>query len=127
MALKGGKSFERLQEIHPKLQMLVDYVAKREDFYITCGKRDKKEQERLFELGKSKTLNSKHLEQADGYSWAVDVAPCVDNTIRWEDISSFIGVIGAFKIAAKMYNIKIRCGADFPTWKDYPHIELVEG
>lgn len=127
LSLKGGKSFVRLEEIHPKLQMLVDKVAQQHDFYIVCGKRTMAEQVRFVELGKSKTLNSKHLEQPDGFAWAVDVAPDQpDGKIDWEDIQSFIALIGAFKFAAKVYDIKIRCGADWERFRDYPHIELVE-
>jgi len=125
------KSKTKLETAHPDLQRLFQEAIKHIDITIIEGVRSLEKQEELVRTGKSKTMKSKHLKQADGYSHAVDVMPY---PIRWELDSRnymFIGFIRG--LAAKM-GIKIRCGADWDgdfeskdqTFHDIPHVEIID-
>ena len=68
------KSLDKLNTCHPDLQKILKEAIKHYDVTIIEGVRALSRQEELVRTGKSKTMNSKHLPQADGYSWAVDCA-----------------------------------------------------
>lgn len=74
------------------------------DFGISQGLRTLEEQKKMYKLGASKTMNSKHL---DGR--AIDVFAYVDGAARWE-IEYYIKIAEAFKRAAEGQNIGIRWG-----------------
>ena len=118
----GNKSKEKLSECDTRLQKLCEKMLERSDFdmTITCGHRNKEEQEKAFDEGKSKAHfgQSKHNFYP---SKAVDICPypiCWELTdIRWHKM------VALAYDTARILNIKIRCGAFF-SFKDYPHIEL---
>lgn len=74
------------------------------DFSVTCGLRTEQEQQDLFDLGKTWTLDSKHLTGD-----AVDIAALVDGDVNW-DIRYYCQVADAFCCAAKELNTSIRWG-----------------
>ena len=118
----GKKSLERLNECDVRLQALCEKMLSRSDFdlTITCGYRNKEEQEKAFKEGKSNA----HFGQSKHNcfpSKAVDICPY---PIKWdkEDIRWHKMVALAYD-TARLLNIKIRCGAFF-SFEDYPHIEL---
>lgn len=118
----GKKSLERLSECDIRLQALCKKMLERSpfDLTITCGHRNKEEQEKAFKDGKSKA----HFGQSKHNSFpskAVDICPY---PIKWdkEDIRWHKMVALAYD-TARLLNIKIRCGAFF-SFEDYPHIEL---
>lgn len=82
----GSKSMERLQGVHPKLAGVVEHAIaiSGQDFTVQEGLRSPARQRALVASGASKTLNSKHLEQPDGFGHAVDLVPWIDGTPRWE-------------------------------------------
>jgi hypothetical protein len=75
-------------------------------------------------------MNSKHLVQPDGWSWAVDVAAY---PIQWNNASRNYMLTGFVRGVAATAGIQIRCGADwdgdFDTkdqhFNDLVHFELV--
>ncbi|SMF70489.1 endolysin [Allosphingosinicella indica] len=55
-----------------------------QDFSVHDGLRTEAEQRALMKSGASKTMNSKHLPQADGFGHAVDLVPFINGKLRWE-------------------------------------------
>ena len=110
----SNKSLEKLASVDVRLQTLAKKVLEITpiDFAITCGSRNKAEQEQLVKEGKSKTLNSKHL-----VGKAIDIMPCKEKYTQAKDI--FI-LVGLFIAVAKQLNINIRVGAlwDYNSTKD---------
>lgn len=118
----GNKSLKRLSECDIQLQNLCQKMLERSDFdmTITCGHRNKEDQEAAFNEGRSKA----HFGQSKHNSYpskAVDICPCPINwsldDIRWHKM------VALAYDTARQLGIKIRCGAFF-SFKDYPHIEL---
>jgi len=127
------KSSDRLSTCHPDLQKIFNEAIKHMDITILEGVRSKERQEELVRTGKSKTLDSRHLKQDDGYSHAVDASPY---PINWSDekhnMNRWYMFVGFIKgLAAKM-DIDIRCGGDWDgdgttsdqTFHDLPHFEI---
>jgi D-alanyl-D-alanine carboxypeptidase. len=115
----GLRHEERLNGVREELCRVIRRAAELTEFDITVaeGLRSKGRQQQMFEQGKSKTLNSKHLTGE-----AVDIYPLTDDhkAIAW---GNFPAMISAVKQAAYEFGISIECGAD---WKmrDCPHVQL---
>jgi len=124
------KSREKLETCHPDLQRLFNEVIKHVDCTILEGVRTKERQEDLVRTGRSKTMNSKHLDKGDGYSHAIDVSLY---PIVWDQPEKFIAFSFFVKGIATSMGIKIRLGVDWDgdfditehNFFDGPHIELV--
>lgn len=114
-----AKSLNRLNGVDKRLVNLAKQVAKITPirFQITEGIRTKERQEQLVKEGKSKTLNSKHLQ-----GLAVDIMSCKEGYSQAKDI--FI-LVGLFIAVAKQLNINIRVGAlwDYNSTKDNNFID----
>lgn len=114
-----AKSLNRLNGVDKRLVDLAKQVAKITPirFQITEGIRTKEKQEQLVKEGKSKTLNSKHLQ-----GLAVDIMSCKEGYSQAKDI--FI-LVGLFIAVAKQLNINIRVGAlwDYSSTKDNNFID----
>lgn len=132
----SAESLAKLNTCHPDLQRLFKEVVLAFDCTVVQGVRTEQEQFQLFADGKSKTLQSKHLAQWDGFAHAVDVVPF---PVDWEDrerMAAFGGYV--LGIAAKQ-GIPVRWGNawkyprnDDISWaivetsfRDLPHFELV--
>lgn len=123
------KSLERLNTCHPDLQRICRELIKIMDVTILEGIRTKEQQLEYFRIGRSKTKNSKHLKQQDGYSHAVDLAPW---PIDWNDRERFIYMQGMIRGIAQQLGIEVRSGIDWDSdgnikdhnFFDGPHIEL---
>jgi len=132
MASFGKTSRQRLVGVHPALVKILLDVVQIYDITIppNGGSRTEEQQADLVASGKSKTLNSKHLIQDDGYSHAVDVIPY---PVDWDDSNRFFFMAGAIMMAAKRSGIKVKWGHDWDmdmdfddqTFNDSPHFELV--
>lgn len=109
--LLGVKSIQRLQGAHPKLEAVVRMAIKRtsQDFTVQEGLRSSARQKILVASGASKTLNSKHLEQPDGFGHAVDLVPWIDGTARWE-WGPIYHIASAVREAAIMLGTPVRWG-----------------
>lgn len=128
----GIKSQTLLKQAHPDLQRLFNRVNEIVQCSILSSGRDLLEQQGLVTKGLSKTLDSKHLIQPDGFAHAVDVAPDPVDFDRKDynlDLIYFSGIV--MGIAHSM-NIRIRCGCDWnrnnqvadEKFKDLDHFEL---
>lgn len=82
----GPKSLNELQGVHPKLAAVVNRAIhySKVDFGVHDGLRTKAEQAEYVRTGTSRTMNSKHMAQADGFSHAVDLVPFINGKLRWE-------------------------------------------
>lgn len=82
----GLQSLKNLQGVHPHLRGLVSQAIAitTQDFSVTAGVRTLEQQKEYYAKGTSKTLNSKHLLQSDGYSHAVDLVPYVNGELSWD-------------------------------------------
>lgn len=116
----GTRSLSRLEGVHPDLVRVVKKAAAMSslDFTVLEGLRTLARQKQLFELGATTTMKSRHL---DGH--AVDLAPMVGGTIRWDwPLYGQLAVI--VKEAAKAEKVPIEWGGDWRTFKDGPHWQL---
>jgi len=129
MAKFGKRSIERLEGVHP---LLVDWcfeLVTIMDCSVISGVRSLTTQREYVALGVSKTMNSMHLIQPDGYGHAVDLAPY---PIDWAKLRSFDLLAGVgLGLAAKM-GINIRWGGDWSqdmdvydqSFNDVGHFEI---
>lgn len=117
---------QRLERVHPDLVRVVERAAKnyRGKFMVVEGVRTIEAQRANVAKGVSKTMNSKHLPQADGYAHAVDLAPLVNGGIPWSDKSQFKAVADCMKVAALDLGVKIEWGGDWKSFYDGPHFQL---
>lgn len=123
------KSLAKLETCHPDLRRLFHEVIKNVDCTIIEGVRSEQTQIEYVRTGKSKTMNSKHLEQADGYSHAADVMVYPIDWNNWKRNYLFAGYV---KGIADKLGIDLRMGSDWdgdmdPTdqsFHDLPHFEL---
>lgn len=116
----GQRSLSRLEGVHPDLVRVVKKAATMSslDFTVLEGLRTEARQKQLYDQGATKTMNSRHIT-----GHAVDLAPMIGGTIRWDwPLYHQLAVI--VKDAAKAENVPIQWGGDWRTFKDGPHWEL---
>ncbi len=108
----GSRSEGELVGVHPKLVAIVRRALEvtQIDFAVIDGLRTIEQQNEYVRTGASKTMASKHLPQADGFSHAVDLVPCVFGKPRWEWPLIF-QVAAAVKQAAIEQGVPITWGA----------------
>ena len=82
----GSKSKAELKGVHPLLIELVNRSIEitEQDFSVHDGLRTEAEQQEYVRRGVSKTMNSKHRVQKDGFGHAVDLVPYINGKLRWE-------------------------------------------
>lgn len=123
------KSKDKLATCHPNIQKICNELIKIMDVTVLEGVRTKEQQEEYVRTGKSKTMNSKHLKQQDGYSHAVDLVPY---PIDWSDTKRFAYMQGMVRGIALQLGIEVRSGIDWDsdgqlkdhTFFDGPHFEI---
>lgn len=143
------KSEERLAGVHPALVKVTRRALELSgvDFTVAEGLRGLETQQKYVASGASRTMNSKHLKQADGWGHAVDLYPMAykkvgnigsepqykltvinDWTVDWlppeKSKAAWAEVARAMKAAAAELNVKIQWGGDWLKFKDGPHYEL---
>ena len=109
----SSRSRGKLEGVHPDMVAVVERAIEltKVDFGVTYGVRTLEEQKRLYESGRSQTMNSKHLLQDDtSYSHAVDVVAYDGSDVVWE-INVYDDICDAFKKAAEMHGVSIKWGA----------------
>lgn len=132
----SNRSKKKLMDVHPNLVKIVELAIEKyakNDFTVVEGQRNLEKQKENYVKGVSKTLKSKHLQQSDGYSHAVDLAPLINGQIPWNNKAKFKELANAMFEASKELNIKIRWGGDWnqngdsndEKFYDGPHFELV--
>lgn len=121
MAYKLSKrSKGRLEGVHPDLVNVVHLaIATTEvDFAVIEGVRSLDRQHQLYNEGKSKTLNSRHLT-----GHAVDLMAWVNGGGSW-DWEYYHKIADAMKAAAKELDVDLEWGGDWKSFKDGPHFQL---
>lgn len=119
----SARSESRLIGVHEDLVRVVRRALELTpvDFVVVEGRRSKTRQLELVKAGASQTMNSRHLT-----GHAVDLAPFIDRTVRW-DWPPFHQIAAAMKQAAAELEIPIVWGGDWKSFKDGPHFELERG
>jgi predicted chitinase len=121
----SARDKDYLKEVHPDLAKVFELAAEKSDFKwrITEGVRTLERQKKLKAAGKSKTLRSRHLKAANGYSHAVDIVMYKGSKITW-DKASYVKASKVIKEAAKELNIPVEWGGDWKSFFDGPHFQL---
>lgn len=111
------RSKNNMVGIHPDLRQVADLALALtdRDFIVTEGLRTPERQKELVKESKSKTMNSAHLT-----GHAIDIVPY---PVSWNP-KDFEPVIAAFRRAADHLGILVEFGADWVSFKDWPHIQL---
>ncbi|CUW38799.1 Conserved protein of unknown function [Magnetospirillum sp. XM-1] len=128
----GRVSLERIATCDYRLQEVLSEAIKDcpIDFGITCGHRDKAEQDRCCAQGLSKTPwpTSKHNAMPSN---AFDFVPFVDGKAVWNDVQAFKDIAHHILMTADRLGIALRWGGDWncngladEKFIDMPHIEL---
>ena len=116
------QSKDNLIGVHPDLVAVAYAAIERVDFSITEGVRLIARQRELVKDGKSWTMNSMHLVQADGYARAFDFIPYPFKS--WDDLMSFANVIMVLGEEASRLGVPLRFGANWTKTRDFPHVEM---
>lgn len=113
-------SLTKLGLVHPDLQKIMNLAVKKSPLGLLVleGMRTVERQRVLFLHHATTTMHSRHLT-----GHAVDVAPLVGGTVRW-DWPLYYQIAPVIKAAAKELNIPIEWGGDWKTFKDGPHWQL---
>lgn len=79
-------SLERLAYLKPELRRCVELAIgySEVDFGVNQTIRSIAQQKEAVAKGNSRTMNSKHLKQSDGWAWAVDLVAYVEGKISWK-------------------------------------------
>jgi len=119
------KSLAKLSGAHPDLQKVIKRAAVLSpiDFTVLEVLRTVARQKELVAKGASKTMKSRHLPGADGFSRAVDIAPLDGGQVSWA-WPTYFKLAPIIKQAAKDVGVPIEWGGDWRTFKDGPHWQL---
>lgn len=114
------RSKAALEGVHPDLVRVVNQAIKttKVDFVVTEGLRSRQRQRELVAKGASQTMRSRHIT-----GHAVDLAPWVAGSVRW-DWPLFYQLANAMKNAAAELDVDLEWGGDWQTFKDGPHFQL---
>jgi len=116
----SARSLRRLTGVNPDLIAVVMRAINITpvDFTVLEGVRSGARQRWLFDHGKSKTLNSRHLT-----GHAVDLGVWRDGAVVW-DWPDYRRLASAMKKAARCENVPLEWGGDWRHFKDGPHFQL---
>lgn len=130
----SDKSIAKLKGVHPDLVYILKIAIESGiiDFSVSEGVRTIETQKEYVAKGVSKTLNSKHLIQPDGYGHAVDLYPYPIDMVKVnkgnaQEVAKFGVLAGVIKSVAKNKGIDIIWGGDWKSFVDMPHFELRKG
>lgn len=128
----SSTSLNRLMQCHPKLVELMMEAVKHVDIGITCGHRNKADQDACFARGVSKLKfpASKHNALPSN---AVDFVPFLDGKPAWNNKELVCNIAYFIKGIAVTKGINVRLGCDWNNsftssdekFLDAFHIELV--
>lgn len=97
----GTASKAELASVKPELKRCVELAIGYSpvDFRVNQGLRTVEEQRRAVAAGNSRTMRSKHLPQADGKAWAVDLVVLTNGVVDWT-FEKYAGIAFAMDKAA---------------------------
>jgi peptidoglycan L-alanyl-D-glutamate endopeptidase CwlK len=118
----SSRSRANLRGVKPEIVAVTFLALKLSwfDFVVINGRRSIEEQQYYFDAGVSKTMNSKHLVQTDGFAHAVDIIPCGFKTFNDITEEAWVNINIAMKAAGDKLNYPIHNGFDLWNW-DKPH------
>lgn len=107
----GGRSLAELEGVHPSLVAVVKRAIEitEQDFSVHDGLRTVAEQREYVRRGVSKTMNSMHMKQPDGFGHAVDLVPYINGQLRWEWKPIFVIAV-AVRQAAEEQGVSLTWG-----------------
>lgn len=107
----GTASEAHLVGVHPDLVRIARHAiaVSTQDFTVLEGLRSIEQQRINVAKGVSKTMDSKHLKQTDGFGHAVDLVPVLGGKPRWE-WPLIYPVALAMHNAAMAENVNLRWG-----------------
>ena len=116
------RSRENLKGVKPEIVAVIFLALKLSeiDFAVIDGGRSLEEQQYNYQTGVSKTMDSMHLVQEDGFFHAVDLMPCGFKTFDAITNEAWCKVNKAVKEASEILNYPIDNGFDMWGW-DKPH------
>jgi len=123
------RSIERLAGVHQDLVRVVRgaILHSKIDFAVVEGLRTLARQREYFDLGKTRTMRSRHLT-----GHAVDLVPLVDLDgdkdleASWER-AHFFPIVDAMRASAAAAGVLIEWGGDWKDFVDMPHWQLPWG
>lgn len=150
--LFSQKSIDIIKTCHPDIQTVIFDIGSRMNCTPLEGIRTLEKQKDYFARGVSRTMDSKHLAQSDGFSHAIDIVPypiiwpserkasasslelSTWITDHWKDMSRLYYFSGMVLECAYKNGIKLRHGGDWDgdldlkdqSFYDLPHFELIE-
>lgn len=121
----SSRSLSRLEGVHPDLVKVIERAIELTpyDFGVLEGVRTIETQREYYRKGKSQTLDSQHLPQADAFGHAVDLYVLVNGEVTWEH-KYFRKVVQAVFTAAIELGVQVSAGALWRDFLDSPHIQL---
>lgn len=107
----GKASLQRLAGVHPDLVAVVQRAIEitPQDFTVMEGVRSVEAEKTNVAKGVSRTMNSKHLIQPDGFGHAVDLVPWINGAADW-DWDGCYAIAAAMRAAADGLAVKMRWG-----------------
>lgn len=120
------RSLNNLKGVHPLLVDIAHEALKRVpyDFIVTEGLRTRARQAELLAQGKSRTMNSYHLPQADGYGHAIDIAVIPPaGGVTWE-FGYYKANADVFLKIAAAKGVQLTWGGSWKNFIDSPHFQL---
>lgn len=119
----GERSLAELEGVHPSLVSVVKraITLTKQDFSVHDGLRTIAEQREYVRRGVSKTMNSMHMKQPDGFGHAFDLVPYINGQLRWEWKPIFV-IAAAVHQAARELGVALTWGG---VW-DRAFLELGE-
>ncbi|HEY8878268.1 MAG TPA: M15 family metallopeptidase [Roseateles sp.] len=116
----SGTSEARLRDVHPDLQKVVRRALElsKTDFSVAEGVRSYARQKELFDSGKSRTMNSRHLT-----GHAVDLYPVHKSGGEYQR-EDFTELADAMRRASAALGIPVEWGGDWKSFTDCPHWQL---
>lgn len=111
---------KRLEGVDRRLVRVVEKAAELSDiqFTVSEGLRSYERQKMLYDMGKSKTMNSKHLTGK-----AVDLYPLTDDR-KMINSGGYERLARTMKKAASELFVEIEWGGDWKKFVDKPHYQL---
>jgi peptidoglycan LD-endopeptidase CwlK len=107
----GERSKAELIGVAPGLVALVELAIQitPQDFSVHDGLRTIEQQREYVARGASRTMDSKHLKQDDGFGHAVDLVPYINGRLRWE-WPLIYPICRTVRAVALQHNLVIRWG-----------------
>lgn len=132
----GKASMEKLATVDNRLRWIMEEVLQVVNITVICGHRNKNDQDRAVNEGKSK-LPWPHSNHNTLPSRAVDIAQYFPEEphIHWNDKKSFAFVAGVVMAVAYRHGVRIRWGNDWNNnqdtgdekgLEDMPHFEILD-